>query len=373
MRAYAPGSYDDFSIRMDTTVIGIRSGQVSLTNNDGDESFFNFEVLGVVPDPLAPEIEVKCGDVDLMDGDSSPSTREGTEFGSLALNESWPTRTWRVSNSGIGPLTTSDLQVPHGFVIAEPLNASIAPGSYDDFSVQMDTSIAGVKSGQVSFFTNDIGEDPFNFHVTGVVADPLATVIEVKCGDIKVADGDDLPNLNKGTEFGSLLLNDVWPTRSWRIYNRGSETLSVGNLQVPDGFTVWDPLIASIAPGSYDDFSVRMNTTVAGMKSGEVSFVFNGGDDNPFSFDITGTVYESFTPEVEVKFSRVLVMNGDSSPSASEGTDFRSHALHDSWPTPHVARLQHRYRNIGNQQPSGSQPVHYLGSTGCHYCTRLVR
>ena len=52
------------------------------------------------------------------------------------------------------------------------MSSSIAPGDSDTFTVQLDTTTAGPKSGQITFSTNDSNENPFNFSISGVVDAP---------------------------------------------------------------------------------------------------------------------------------------------------------------------------------------------------------
>ena len=69
----------------------------------------------------------------------------------------------------------------------------------------------------------------------------------------------------------------------------------MGTVTKPNGFTVVDELVPSLAPGQTDFFIIRLDTTTAGTKSGDISFSNNDGDggdgvENPFNFRITGTV-----------------------------------------------------------------------------------
>ena len=81
------------------------------------------------------------------------------------------TRTFTVRNVGNLPLNTSDLQIPSGFSLVEGLTPTIDPGKEDTFTLAMQTSTAGVKSGTVSFHTNDTDESSFSFPIRGLVTD----------------------------------------------------------------------------------------------------------------------------------------------------------------------------------------------------------
>jgi hypothetical protein len=61
-------------------------------------------------------------------------------------------------------------------------------------------------------------------------------------------------------------------------------------LDVPDGFTIPNNLSTSLSPGNSDTFTVQLETTKAGTKTGEISFTNNDPDENPFNFCIKGQV-----------------------------------------------------------------------------------
>jgi hypothetical protein len=120
----------------------------------------------------APEIAVSGNGVNIVDGDTTPSTSDGTDFGTVAQGAT-DDRVFTVSNTGTSALTTSGLTLPSGFTLIEGLSASIAAGSSDTFTVRMDTSSTGARGGQITFVDNDSNENPFNFSVTGMVSPPV--------------------------------------------------------------------------------------------------------------------------------------------------------------------------------------------------------
>ncbi len=87
------------------------------------------------------------------------------------------------------------------------------------------------------------------------------------------------------------------PTFSFRVRNRGSSTLTTDSLSVPLGFTVTDGLAASIAPGSFDTVTLRLDDQTPGHKIGWVTFNDSDGDpgEGTTQFRVEGTV-NSVTP-----------------------------------------------------------------------------
>jgi len=92
----AAGASDTFTIRLNTTYVTTRSGQISFSNNDSNESPFNFSITGRILPPQVPEVEVRGNGRVIGDGDTSPSTTDHTNFGTVAQNQPGLTRTFTV-------------------------------------------------------------------------------------------------------------------------------------------------------------------------------------------------------------------------------------------------------------------------------------
>ena len=63
---------------------------------------------------------------------------------------------------------------------------------------------------------------------------------------------------------------------------------------------------------------MRLNATAAGTYTGDVSFTSNDSNENPFNFRISGVVN---APEIEVRGNGVIIVDGDTTPSAGDHTD----------------------------------------------------
>jgi len=127
---------------------------------------------------LPPEIAVEYAGVNIPDGDTTPSTEDGTDFGSVPPGAAPVVHTFTIRNTGTAALTTSGLSVPAGYTINKYPAASIPAGSSDTFIVQLNTTTAGPYAGDISFTNNDADggdgvESPFNFRITGTVTSDL--------------------------------------------------------------------------------------------------------------------------------------------------------------------------------------------------------
>jgi len=136
---------------------------------------------------------------------------------------------------------------------------------------------------------------------------------------LSIADGDTTPTAADDTDFGSVYQGGSAVSRIFTVRNDGTAPLTLGVVTVPTGYTLTEPLSASLAPGASDTFTVRLDVATAGTKMGEVSFATNDTDENPFNFTVVGVVT---APEITLLGNGVSIADGDAIPSASDGTDF---------------------------------------------------
>lgn len=107
---------------------------------------------------------------------------------------------------------------------------------------------------------------------------------------VEIMDGDMSPSAADGTDFGSMLQGGAAVERTFTVRNDGTGPLTLGEVSVPAGFTVVDPLVTSLEAGGTDALIIRLDTTTAGIKMGDVSFTTDDSDEPTFNFSITGTV-----------------------------------------------------------------------------------
>ena len=327
----ARGASDTFTIRLNTATAGVKTGQVTFANNDANENPFNFTVTGTVnavvvppPAPKYPEVTVALGAVNVADNATAPLS-----FGSVARGATAPTRTFTVRNAGQANLVLGPVSVPAGFALVEGLTPTLAPGAADTFTVRLDTAVAGNKGGQISFTTNDANETPFNFAVAGTVTAPVVTPPPApKYPEIAVSlmQGTTAVNVADGATaaigFGTVAKGSAGATRVFRVQNLGQAALTVGRPVLPVGFTLVEGITPTLAPGAADTFTVRLDTTIAGGKSGQISFVNNDANENPFNFAVGGTVTAPppVTPPPAPKYAEVTVTMVSNGMNVTDGS-----------------------------------------------------
>ena len=210
-----------------------------------DSTFFNFTTSA----PTTPEITVLGNGTNIVDGDTSPSTSDYTDFGSVTQGGTAVQHTFTIRNDGAAPLTLGSITPPSGFSVIKSPASSIAAGSSDTFTVQLNTTTAGTYSGDITFSDNDSNENPFNFFITGTVNALPSNVISGDAGDnvLNGTNGDD--------QIYGLAGNDT-------LYgNAGNDLLDGGagndilagggGVNTLDGGLGTDTAEFSLAPGNY--------------------------------------------------------------------------------------------------------------------------
>jgi Ca2+-binding RTX toxin-like protein len=139
--------------------------------------------------------------------------------------------------------------------------------------------------------------------------------VDVLGKGVSIVDGDATAGATDDTLFGTTAAG-VPVSRTFTVRNYGSLALTTSGLTVPAGYTVTEPLSASIAPGAQDTFTVRLDAASAGTYAGQVSFTNNDGNESPYNFAISGTVT---TPTFSL-VSGVLTVTGTSGSDSIRGS-----------------------------------------------------
>lgn len=254
------------------------------------------------PKPSAPAKRPKVDVIGIVDGQAMQ-----VSFGTVVVGEV-ATRTFTVRNLGTATLTLGRLKVPSGFAVLNGLPSRLAPNASATFRIGMNTASAGMRSGMVSFSTNDTENPLFNFSIRGVInRQPLPTAVAApRVSVVGIADGQ-----TTQVSFGTVTAGDV-ATRTFTVRNLGNAMLMLGRLKVPPGFTILNGLPSRLAPNTSATFSIGMNTATAGLRSGMVSFKTNDTGTSVYNFPIAGTVNGPVTSRfgTVVSFQTAVGTNG---------------------------------------------------------------
>jgi hypothetical protein len=304
----APGATATFVVRLSTASAGKKDGTISFSTNVSAHNPYNFAVTGVVQPPgtPAPEIDVaQQGGGALTDGQP-----DAVNFGASALGTTGNSRTFVVTNTGTADLTLGAVTLPDGFALTKSPDATVAPGATTTFIISHATTTLGTPAGTVSIATNDSDENPFDFPITGSVVAQVGNApdITVLVDNTGLASGSPA-----NVDFGVSIMGKAGASKSFVVRNDGAATLTLGDVTVPTGFQVTQPLPSSLAPGAFATLTVSVTTNPGGARSGTISIASNDPDENPFTINVSGLVASTGAvqaPEITVLIDGDPVTSG---------------------------------------------------------------
>ncbi|MBI9040832.1 choice-of-anchor D domain-containing protein [Lutibacter sp.] len=176
----AAGNSLTFQITFNPAVTGTALGIVNIYNNDSNESIYDFAIKGSAG-VSGREIDIQGNEVSIIDGDTTPSILDQTDFG--VTDATTPiSMVYTVHNFGDSSLTINSVVSITGanssLFSATPLNSSLAAGGVDWFVITFTpTAATGVKTATITVTSNDADEGTYDFVIRAEVQNiPVLTV-----------------------------------------------------------------------------------------------------------------------------------------------------------------------------------------------------
>ena len=315
------GSSTTFVVSFNPSAIGLRTATLSIVNNDSNENPYDFSIQGT---GLAPEINLLGNNVNIIDGDATPSITDWTDFTSTNIG-TIITRTFTIQNTGtatlnIGAISFSGTNASE-FTISTLPASTVLSGSSTTFIVSFNPTASGIRTATLSIVNNDSNENPYDFAIQGT---GIESEINIQGNAINIVDGDTTPNSTDWTDFGSTNVSTT-VTRTFTIQNSGTAALSIGaitfsGLNATD-FTVTTLPLASVAVGGSTTFVVSFNPSGLGIRTASISIINNDTNENPYDFTIQGN---GILPEINIQGNAITILDGDITPSITDWSDFGS-------------------------------------------------
>ena len=133
---------------------------LSITNNDGDEAPYHFDLTG---SGSAPEMDVQGNSVSIVDGDTTPNAADDTSFGAQSVAGGTVSKTFTIQNTGTETLTLGSNAVSisganaSDFTVATQPATTVAAGGSTTFTVEFAPSAVGaVLSSQIRARINQL-------------------------------------------------------------------------------------------------------------------------------------------------------------------------------------------------------------------------
>jgi len=285
------------------TVPGLTDGltyyfAVTAYDTFGNESGYSNEVVYTVPG--VPEINLVGNLLAIVDGDTTSTTADFTDFGGTDVTAGTVTRSFTIQNTGSGALTLSGTPLvavsgtnAADFAVTVLPAASVAAAGSTSFTVTFNPSATGTRVATLTIANNDANENPYDFAIQGTGT--TAPEINLVGNLVSIVDGDTIPSTTDFTDFGGAQLTGGTVTRTFTIQNTGTGTLTlsgttlvvVGGTNAAD-FTVTVLPSASVAAAGSTTFTVSFDPSLAGARIATLTIANNDANENPYDFAIQG-------------------------------------------------------------------------------------
>lgn len=155
--------------------VKIRFRAVTGSNYRGDMAIDDMSLTATISP--TQEINLVGNSTSIVDGDTTPSTADHTDFGSTAVTGGTVVRTFTIQNLGASislNLTGSSPYVVIGgtnasdFSVTAIPSATIAAGGSTTFNITFNPSAPGLRSATLSIANDDSDENPYNFNIQGI-------------------------------------------------------------------------------------------------------------------------------------------------------------------------------------------------------------
>jgi N-acetylneuraminic acid mutarotase len=221
------------SARAAHTMASLGSGQVLLFG--GFKAGSHNDETWVYPDAVS-EMEVQG----IADGDATPSTTDGTDFGSADISTGTVDHIFTITNTGSADLNLSGspkVQISGAnasdfSVTVEPSSPIVANGGMTTFTVRFDPSAVGLRSATISIDNDDSDENPYDFAIQGAGTAPAVKAF------IFLANQVTLKQTKQATPGGNIHSNGTLTIEKGAPSTYNSTLTAVGTITIRKDNTI---------------------------------------------------------------------------------------------------------------------------------------
>jgi len=268
----------------------------------------------------------------ITDGDSTPATTDGTDFGTMGVGAGALT-IYQTNNDGGAELTLTDKMLIINGNIADIVvynrfggSKTMAAGNSGVAYLMIRTSVPGTYTGTASIFSDD-ASSPFTFDIKAIYsAGDISELTAVDPYGFIITDGTTGPVAANGTDLLSVETTGGTRTVTFTLRNEGDATVNLTGTPVVDlttgtQFSVTvQPTDTALAPGEETTFTVEADPTTDGAKTDTIS-IDHDGTGSPYTFEV-GVTGTATAPEINVKGNSQDIVSGDTTPATADDTDF---------------------------------------------------
>ncbi len=318
------GGTTTFEITYTPSAGGTHTAIVSIANDDANENPYNFTIMGTGIGP-EPEMGLTGLGNNILDGDTTPTAVDGTDFGNLLIGNTSFTD-FIINNTGTtalnltGPLPYVTITGPGAgefTLTTAPTTPIPNSGGTTTFRITYNPSAAGTHNATITIANDDSNEDPYNFDITGFASTTLIPEMDVLGAGTSIADGDTTPSMADNTNFG---VTDVGNSNinDFIINNIGSGLLTLTGsspfvtITGADAaqFSVSSVPSNTITAGGTTTFQINYSPTVAGVHDAILTIANDDSNENPYNFNIQGTAVINVEPDYTIYYENFDTNNG---------------------------------------------------------------
>lgn len=164
--------------------------------------------------------------------------------------------------------------------------------------------------------TPDLGTWRIEFAVNGqFIGEDFFEVTPNGAPEIRVDDTNGdliLDERHTPVDLGTVGQGVTHPSMTFTVVNHGSDTLTLGEVSVPDGFVVSEGLGTSLAAGATDTFTIELVTDTPGYFAGQVRVANNDANESDYNFSVEGTVTAAALDILTIGISKRSAYEGQS-------------------------------------------------------------
>ena len=352
------GNQAQFGVTFSPSATSTRNTTMVITSSDADEPTTNISLSGT---GVAPEIDVEGNGLDIADDDASPSTADGTDFGSVSVEAfSKATAAKRdmefLSGSAVAVNSTGTPEAGSSFDLSTSITDGATaeiPGTSITYTITVSNAGPNAAAGAptVTFSplvngvtwtcsgtngascpasgTGNISSGNGNFILpagssvtyiaTGTISPAAAGTLSSTASASLVGDTDEANDF--ATDEDTL---STTPGRTFVIRNTGTANLnltgtprvSIGGTHASDFAVVAQPS-TPVAPNGSVSFDVTFDPSGPGLRAAEISIANDDPDENPYNFSIQGN---GVAPDISVEDPTSNVLT-DNSGTVDLGTE----------------------------------------------------
>lgn len=278
-----PAGFIDFTVTFSPAGAGVRSTTLTIANTDSNENPYNFVIQGTGTLVALVDINVKGNGQSIPDNSIYPQGTNHTAFGVATVGVTTVTRTFTIENLGSTALDLTGTPYvtiigPHAAmftVSVQPSTGTIAGGSFLTFDITFNPNSPGAKNATVIIANSDVGEDPYNFNISGNAKGVNNIYVYGNGND--VVKGSVTTTTTNLTDFSSVAVPSGVKQNTFIISNLSGITTYFSNVTISGldagMFTVIaQPTNNGLGSGNSTSFTINFTPSSTGTKTATVSF-----------------------------------------------------------------------------------------------------